>query len=71
MAARLQDADGGVQKAVHRSRRAIENARLEVFAYASRHGYTLIDREIYLARCWSDDGPGARRQGYPNMCCSP
>src|ERR1044071_10306966 len=24
-------------------------------SYASRHGYTLIDREVYLPRSWTDD----------------
>jgi hypothetical protein len=34
----------------------IENAQVAVFlAYASRHGYTLIDREVYLPCCWTDD----------------
>jgi SRSO17 transposase len=34
----------------------IENSQVAVFlAYASRHGYTLIDREVYLPRSWTDD----------------
>jgi SRSO17 transposase len=44
----------------------IENAQVAVFlAYASRHGYTLIDREIYLPRCWSDDPARLAGAGVP------
>jgi SRSO17 transposase len=38
-----------------------ENCQLGVFlAYASPHGRTLIDRELYLPRGWCDDP--ARRE---------
>ncbi len=44
----------------------IENAQIAVFlAYASRHGATLIDREIYLPRCWTDDPDRCDAAGVP------
>jgi len=44
----------------------IENAQVAVFlAYASRHGYTLIDREVYLPRCWTDDPARCAAAGVP------
>jgi SRSO17 transposase len=46
----------GVQRQYTGTAGRIENAQVAVFlAYASRHGYTLIDREVYLPRCWTDD----------------
>jgi SRSO17 transposase len=44
----------------------IENSQVSVFlAYASRHGYTLIDREVYLPRCWTDDPARLAAAGVP------
>jgi SRSO17 transposase len=44
----------------------IENAQVAVFlAYASRHAYTLIDREVYLPRCWADDPARCAAAGVP------
>jgi SRSO17 transposase len=44
----------------------IENAQIAVFlTYASRHGYTLIDREIYLPRSWTDDPGRCAAAGVP------
>jgi SRSO17 transposase len=46
----------------------IENAQVAVFlAYASRHGYTLIDREVYLPRCWSEDLARRAAAGVPEQ----
>jgi SRSO17 transposase len=46
----------------------IENAQIAVFlAYASRHGYTLIDREIYLPRSWTDDPARCAAAGVPEQ----
>jgi SRSO17 transposase len=46
----------GVQRQYTGTAGRIENAQVSVFlAYASRHGYTLIDRVVYLPRCWTDD----------------
>jgi SRSO17 transposase len=46
----------------------IENAQVAVFlAYASPHGYGLIDREIYLPRCWTDDAARCAAAGIPEQ----
>jgi SRSO17 transposase len=46
----------GVQRQYTGTAGRIENAQVAVFlAYASRGGYALIDREVYLPRCWADD----------------
>src|SRR5438477_3485685 len=46
----------------------IENAQVAVFlAYASCHGYALIDREIYLPRCWTDDPARCAAAGVPEQ----
>jgi SRSO17 transposase len=44
----------------------IENSQVAVFlAYASRHGYTLVDREVYLPRSWTDDRGRCAAAGVP------
>lgn len=44
----------------------IENCQIGVFlAYASRHGHTLIDRELYLPEEWTDDPERCARAGVP------
>ena len=56
----------GVQRQYTGTAGRIENAQVAVFlAYASRHGYTLIDREIYLPRRWSDDPARLAGAGVP------
>jgi SRSO17 transposase len=45
----------------------IENCQIGVFlAYASEHGQTLLDRELYLPKVWIDDRERCRRAGIPN-----
>jgi SRSO17 transposase len=45
----------------------IENCQIGVFlTYASRHGHTLIDRELYLPKEWSDDRERCRKAGIPD-----
>jgi len=45
----------------------IENCQIGVFlAYASVHGHTLIDRELYLPKEWIDDRERCRRSGIPD-----
>jgi SRSO17 transposase len=45
----------------------IENCQIGVFlAYASAHGHTLIDRELYLPREWTDDRERCRHAGIPD-----
>jgi SRSO17 transposase len=56
----------GVQRQYTGTAGRIENAQVAVFlAYASRHGYTLIDREVYLPRCWTDDPARLAAAGVP------
>jgi SRSO17 transposase len=44
----------------------IENSQVAVFlAYASCHGYTPIDREVYLPRSWTDDPARCAAAGVP------
>jgi SRSO17 transposase len=44
----------------------IENCQIGVFlAYVSRHGYTLIDRELYLPKEWTEDSERWARVGIP------
>jgi SRSO17 transposase len=44
----------------------IENCQIGVFlAYASRHGYTLLDRELYLPEAWTNDRVRCQQAGTP------
>jgi SRSO17 transposase len=44
----------------------IDNCQIGVFlAYASRHGHTLLDRELYLPKAWTDDPGRCRQAGIP------
>src|ERR671915_560648 len=44
----------------------IENCQIGVFlAYASRHGQTLLDRELYLPKEWTADPARGRPAGIP------
>lgn len=46
----------------------IENCQIGVFlAYASTHGHTLLDRELYLPHEWTDDPERCRRAGIPEQ----
>src|SRR5215211_6475537 len=46
----------------------IENCQIGVFlAYASLHGHTLIDRELYLPKEWIDNRERCRRAGIPDQ----
>jgi SRSO17 transposase len=57
----------GVQRQYTGTAGRIENAQVAVFlAYASPSGYTLIDREVYLPRSWSDDPDRCRSAGVPD-----
>lgn len=45
----------------------IENCQIGVFlSYASPLGHTLLDRELYLPACWTDDRERCRRAGVPD-----
>jgi SRSO17 transposase len=44
----------------------VENCQVGVFlAYVSSHGHTLIDRELYLPREWTDDPERCAKAGVP------
>lgn len=46
----------------------VENCQIGVFlAYASCHGHTLLDRELYLPQEWTDDRERCRRVGIPDQ----
>lgn len=46
----------------------IENCQIGVFlAYASAHGHTLLDRELYLPEAWTSDPERCRRAGIPDQ----
>jgi SRSO17 transposase len=62
----------GVQRQYTGIAGRIGNAQVAVFlAYASCRGYTLIDREVYLPRCWTDDPARRAAAGCPRRCGSP
>ena len=45
----------------------IEHCQIGVFlAYASAQGHTLLDRELYLPKAWSDDRERCRAAGIPD-----
>lgn len=45
----------------------IENCQIGVFlAYATEQGHTLLDRELYLPREWTEDRQRCRRAGIPD-----
>jgi SRSO17 transposase len=46
----------------------VENCQIGVFlAYASAHGHTLLDRELYLPAAWTADRDRCRRAGIPDQ----
>jgi len=45
----------------------IENCQIGVFlAYATTHGHTLLDRELYLPAAWTEDRDRCRQAGIPD-----
>jgi len=45
----------------------VENCQIGVFlTYASERGQTLLDRELYLPKAWTDDRERCRRAGIPD-----
>jgi SRSO17 transposase len=45
----------------------VENCQIGVFlTYATRHGHTLLDRELYLPKVWTDDRERCRHAGSPD-----
>jgi SRSO17 transposase len=46
----------------------VENAQVGVYlVYASDSGHAIIDRELYLPRCWTDDPARCRAVGVPEQ----
>jgi SRSO17 transposase len=46
----------------------IENCQIGVFlAYVSRHGHTLLDRELYLPKVWADAAERRQHAGIPAL----
>jgi SRSO17 transposase len=57
----------GVQRQYTGTAGRIENAQVAVYlAYATRRGSTLIDREVYLPRVWTDDPARCAAAGVPD-----
>jgi SRSO17 transposase len=57
----------GVQRQYSGTAGRTENCQVGVFlAYASRFGHALIDRELYLPQCWTDDPQRCRAAGIPD-----
>jgi SRSO17 transposase len=57
----------GVQRHYTGTAGRIENAQVAVYlAYATSAGHALIDREVYLPRCWADDPDRRMEAGVPD-----
>ena len=60
------DKSVGVQRQYSGTAGRIENCQIGVFlAYASAHGRTLRDRELYLPQVWAEDPARRREAGVP------
>lgn len=56
----------GVQRQYSGTAGRIENCQIGVFlSYASLHGHTLLDRELYLPKSWTDDQGRCREAHVP------
>jgi SRSO17 transposase len=56
----------GVQRQYTGTAGRIENSQVAVYlAYVGRGGHALIDRELYLPRCWTDDPQRLAEAGVP------
>ncbi|NMI02334.1 IS701 family transposase [Pseudonocardia acidicola] len=56
----------GVQRQYTGTAGRIENAQIAVYlSYAARGGHTMIDRELYLPRSWTDDPGRCAAAGVP------
>ena len=61
------DRSAGVARQYSGTAGKIENCQIGVFlAYASEHGHTLIDRELYLPKEWTDDRNRCQSAGIPD-----
>jgi SRSO17 transposase len=58
----------GVQRQYTGTAGRVENAQVGVFlGYAARGGYTLIDREVYLPKAWTDHPDRCAAAGVPDQ----
>src|SRR4051794_27081283 len=56
----------GVQRQYTGTAGRIENAQVGVYlGYATRHGHAMVDRELYLPRCWAEDPQRCAAAGVP------
>jgi hypothetical protein len=56
----------GVQRQYSGTAGRIENSQVGVFlSYASLHGHSLLDRELYLPKSWTDDQERCRKAHVP------
>jgi SRSO17 transposase len=61
--AKKGDDSVGVARQYCGSRGKVDNCQVGVFAaYASRHGYTLVDKRLYIPEKWFDDSHISRRR---------
>ena len=61
----------GVQRQYTGTAGRIENAQVAVYlTYAAPRGHALIDRELYLPRCWIDDPDRLAEAGCPTTSTS-
>jgi len=58
----------GVKRQYSGTAGKVDNCQIGVFlSYASRHGRTLLDRELYLPQEWADDGQRRREAHVPEI----
>jgi SRSO17 transposase len=61
------DQSAGVARQYSGTAGKIENCQIGVFlSYASEHGHTLMDRELYLPKEWTNDRERCRKAGIPD-----
>lgn len=61
------DQSAGVARQYSGTAGKIENCQIGVFlSYASEHGHSLMDRELYLPKSWSTDRDRCRKAGIPD-----
>lgn len=59
-------ASAGVARQYSGTAGRVENCQIGVFlTYATRHGRTFLDRELYLPKAWMDDPVRCKRAGVP------
>lgn len=61
------DRSAGVARQYSGTAGKIDNCQIGVFlSFASEHGHTLLDRELYLPKEWTDDRERCRAAGIPD-----